>query len=133
MRVAGTRSGWRSAAGCWAVMALLLGAQAGPEQAWADSSQAATRIVVDGNDWMESNSVQRQAFLIGVANMIVAETAYARRHGTGAPPVGSLVTEAVRDMKLDEIEQRITGWYEANPARMSMPVMGVLWKDLVGR
>jgi hypothetical protein len=115
------------------VAVLLLGVVAAPEAARAQERDAATQIVVDGEDWMESTSIQRQAFLVGIANMIVAETAYAKRHGAATPPVSEKITAAVSDMKLDEIEARISRWYEANPDRMEMPVMGVLWKDIVGR
>ena len=122
---------WRGVASCLAMAALVLGTY-GPAAA-AGAQDAAPRIVVDGTDWMESTSIQRQAFLVGVANMIVAEGAYARRHDGSMPPVSELVTRAVSDMKLSEIEERISRWYEANPGRLSMPVMGVLWKDIVGR
>ncbi|MDX1579818.1 MAG: hypothetical protein R3266_15135 [Gemmatimonadota bacterium] len=122
---------WRGVASCLAMAALVLGTY-GPAAA-AGAQDAAPRIVVDGTDWMESTSIQRQAFLVGVANMIVAEGAWARRHGGEMPPVSERVTRAVSDMKLHEIEERISRWYEANPDRLSMPVMGVVWKDIVGR
>jgi hypothetical protein len=32
---------------------------------------------------------------------------------------------------LADIEGRITRWYEANPSRMSTPVMGVVWREIV--
>lgn len=124
-------SRWRGAH--VAATALLLGAVVAAEGAWAQERDEAPRIVVDGTDWMESTSIQRQAFLVGVANMIVAETAYAQRHGEATPAVSEKITTAVSEMKLDEIEARISRWYEANPTRMGMPVMGVLWKDIVGR
>lgn len=126
------RSPGQAAARCIAVAVLLLGAVAAPERTWARDGDA-PRIVVDGTDWMESTSIQRQAFLVGIANMIVAETAWAKRHGAVTPAVSEKITAAVSDMTLDEIEARISRWYEANPDRMGMPVMGVVWKDIVGR
>jgi hypothetical protein len=123
----------RGAARYFALAVFLLGAFAAPERAWAQEGDDPTQIVVDGTDWTESTRIQRQAFLVGVANMIIAETAYARRHGAATPPVSEEITAAVREMRLAEIEARISHWYEANPDRMAMPVMGVLWKDIVGR
>lgn len=80
---------------------------------------------------MKSSSSERRAFLIGVGNMISAEGAYARRFGSTAPPAGARITQATQNLKLPDVEARITRWYEANPARMSMPVMGVIWQDIV--
>lgn len=88
-------------------------------------------IVVDGNDWMSSSGDERRAFLIGVANMLIAEAAYAKREGSSAPPVGTRIAAAVSELKLPEIEARITTWYEANPSARSEPVMGVIWKSFV--
>lgn len=133
MRTSASVSIWRDATRCVAVGALLLGAVAIAGAAAAQEGDAAPRIVVDGTDWEASTSIQRQAFLVGVANMIIAETAYAKRHGAAMPPVSEKITAAVSTMKLDEIEARISRWYEANPDRMGMPVMGVVWKDIVGR
>ena len=64
--------------------------------------------------------------------MIIAEGAYAKRHDTTMPPVSDRIVKAVKDMKLADIESRITKWYDAHPDQRSMPVMGVLWKDIVG-
>lgn len=133
MRRQEVRSGWRAAACGCAVLVCVLGVSGAAQQARADEGEQAPRIVVDGSDWMESTSIQRQAFLVGVANMIVAEVAYAKRHGKEMPPVSDRVTRAVSDMKLAEIEERITRWYQTNPDRTAMPVMGVVWKDIVGR
>lgn len=133
MRGPGSVVGWRRGACYVAAAAFLLGVVATAEGAWARDGDDATRIVVDGTDWMESTSIQRQAFLVGIANMIIAETAYAQRHGAATPPVSEKITAAVSKMKLAEIEARISRWYEANPERMGMPVMGVVWKEIVGR
>jgi hypothetical protein len=88
-------------------------------------------IVVDGTQWMNASSSERRAFLVGVGNMIAAETAYAKKTGAAAPPAGALITKAVSELKLPDIEARITRWYEANPDRRSMPVLGVVWQDMV--
>jgi hypothetical protein len=41
------------------------------------------------------------------------------------------IIKAVKDLKIGDIETRITRWYEANPGKLSTPVMGVLWGDIV--
>lgn len=89
------------------------------------------KVVVDGNLWLASTPETRRVFLIGAANMIALESAYSKRKGTPLPTVSAMTAKAVDGMTLDQISQRITRWYEANPGRHSMPVMGVLWTDIV--
>lgn len=94
-------------------------------------AQKKDSIVVDGNAWISASAAERRAFLVGAGNMIVAENAYAKRRNVAPAPVGAQITKAVDKMTLADIEARITRWYEANPGRMSMPVMGVIWRDIV--
>ena len=113
----------------WVVLASGLPTGAGAEA--AQTSPTVPSIVVDGIDWMEASSPERRAFLLGVGNMIVAETAYAKHHRLGTPPASDRIAAAVKDMKLSDIENDITAWYEANPAKRSFPVMGVVWQHIV--
>ncbi|MGH8607095.1 MAG: hypothetical protein ACREX9_06655 [Gammaproteobacteria bacterium] len=91
----------------------------------------AQAVVVNGDLWMSSTPEARKAFLVGASNMIAMETAYAQRKGTTPPPVGTMATKAVQGMTLDQVADRITRWYHANPQRQQVPVMGVLWIDIV--
>jgi hypothetical protein len=88
-------------------------------------------VVVDGEMWLRSTPELRKAFLVGAANMIALEKAYAMKTGTAQPPVGVLAAKAADGMTLEQVIDRITRWYEANPARHDVPVMGVLWIDLI--
>jgi hypothetical protein len=88
-------------------------------------------LVITGNHWMKASTSERRVFLIGAGNMIAAELAYAKRHSREAPPVSDGIIKAVKDLKIGDIETRITRWYEANPDKLSTPVMGVLWGDIV--
>jgi hypothetical protein len=94
------------------------------------SAQAKT-LVVDGTMWLNSSTTERRAFLLGAANMISLEEAYAKRKGLPSAPAGALATRAVKDMTLDQIEQRLTHWYEADPGKRGLPVMSVIWKQIV--
>ena len=94
-------------------------------------AQKANTLVVDGSDWMSATQVERRAFLVGAANVIIAENAYAKKRNTAPAPVSDRLTKATDKMKLADIEARITRWYEANPGRLAMPVMGVVWQDIV--
>lgn len=88
-------------------------------------------LVVTGNDWMNSSVAERKAFLAGVANMIMAEGAYAKRNNQATPPVSAQIINATQTAKIGDIEARITRWYERNPGKASTPVMVVVWQDIV--
>ena len=87
--------------------------------------------MVDGEMWLSSTPEVRKAFLIGAANMIALEAAYSKKKGTPAPVAGTLTTKAVDRLTLDQISQRLTTWYEANPDRRDAPVMSVVWTQIV--
>ena len=96
-------------------------------------AQEKNPLVVDGAQWMNSSTAERNAFLKGVANMIMAEGAYAKRANQAMPPVGAQIVKSTETVKPSEFEARITRWYEANPGKMSTPVMVVVWRDIVKR
>jgi hypothetical protein len=88
-------------------------------------------FVVDGNEWMQSSAEERNAFLKGVANMIMAEGAYAKHTKNAMPPVSAQILKATESVKPAEFNARITRWYGANPGKLSTPVMVVVWRDIV--
>ena len=93
----------------------------------------ASSIVVDGSDWMSATDHERRAFLLGIANLMAAEGAYAKRHNADMPFVSDQIVKAVSKLKFPDIEAIITRWYKANPGKLSMPVMGVIWQDIAGQ
>ena len=94
-------------------------------------AQEKKTIIVDGSLWMSSTSEQRRAFLVGVGNMIATEMAYAEKNGRERQTASALIKDAVSALTLPEIETRITRWYESNPGQLTMPVMGVVWRQMV--
>ncbi|AHV93372.1 hypothetical protein FYA67_10045 [Bordetella holmesii] len=121
---------------CWLIGACLAGslgvAQAQMAEPAASAKPAArSAIVVDGNGWLGASDQERRAFLVGVANMIVAENAYAKRRDQAAPGAAKAITDALSGMNLWQWSERVTAWYRANPDKLSTPVMGVIWRDLV--
>jgi hypothetical protein len=95
--------------------------------AWAQQKAP----VIDGNMWLSSTAEVRKAFLVGAGSMIALESAYSKKKGTPPPVAGSMAAKALDELTLDEVSDRITRWYEANPARRNVPVMGVIWIDMV--
>jgi len=88
-------------------------------------------LVVNGNDWLSVSMAERKAFLVGVANMIMAEGAHAKRNNQATPAVSAGIIKATQTMKIGDMEAQITRWYEANATKLATPVMAVVWQDVV--
>jgi hypothetical protein len=91
----------------------------------------AAEVIAAGNRWMRSSPEERKAFIIGASNMMALESAYAKKKGTQAPLAGTKAANALEHMTLDQMTDRITRWYEANPSRRTTPVIAVIWMDMV--
>jgi len=87
-------------------------------------------IIVDGKGWLNASAEERRAFLIGMANMIVAEAAYAKHRKLPEPAAGAHITETLKQMNLAQTSERISAWYGAHPDKQDKPVMGVIWRVL---
>jgi hypothetical protein len=107
------------------------GAVPAAAQAVAVAAQDGPRVVADGTRWLQSSPEERKAFIIGASNMMALESAYAKKKGTQAPLAGTKAAAALEHMTLDQMTDRITRWYEANPGRRTTPVIGVIWMDMV--
>ena len=88
-------------------------------------------VVVDGKLWLSSSQEVRKAFLVGAGNMVAMEAAYSMKKGTPPPVAGAMAAKALDALTLDQVSERVTRWYEGNPDRRSMPVLGVIWIDMV--
>jgi hypothetical protein len=95
------------------------------------AAQDGARVVADGTLWLQSSPEERKAFIIGAGNMMALEAAYSKKRGTPPPLAGTKAAAALEHMTLDEMTDRITRWYQANPGRRAMPVIGVIWIDMV--
>jgi hypothetical protein len=88
--------------------------------------------LADGADWQSSTPTERAVYLVGISNMISVGNAYDEKKVPGQEKTfmrqaargfaGTTVAEAVR---------RVDAWYAANPDRMDVPVLSVLWLDIV--
>lgn len=97
----------------------------------AQEATSARDAVVDGDMWLASSPEIRKAFLIGAGNMIAMEVAYAQRRSQAVSPASERTRQAVANLSLDQLSDRVTRWYQANPERHDVPVMGVIWFDVV--
>ena len=119
------------ALGLVALPALAQQDQQAQQQQQQQQQQQGMPLAVDGDMWMKSSHEVRRAFLLGASSMVAMEIAYAQKKGSPAPPAGTMAHQALQGMSLDDVSSRITRWYEANPTRRKMPVMGVVWVDMV--
>ncbi len=87
--------------------------------------------IADGTHWMASSDAEKTAFVIGVANALALDLAYAVKSGKADASAGDRATKALANVSIAEVSNRITAWYRANPGRMNMPVVGVIWVDMV--
>jgi hypothetical protein len=88
--------------------------------------------LVSGEHWTKATVEQKKAYLIGIANIVQIETAYA-----GATPAGdaqSVVPRMARGLKgqtLDSVREALDRWYAANPQRLQRPVIETIWFEMV--
>ena len=87
--------------------------------------------IADGTHWMASSDAEKTAFVIGVANTLALELAYATKTGKTDLSAGDRASKVLANVSIADVSSRITAWYRANPGRMNMPVVGVIWVDMV--
>ena len=120
-------SRWKSAiAGSALVLALGAFCAAGPVAA-GELKQ------VNGTHWSEASALEKRAYLIGVANMMDAEWAYAQKTAPNADrkTLSERTGQALGDLTIDDLLERLDRWYESNPAGQDTPVIAVIWLDIV--
>jgi hypothetical protein len=103
--------------------------------AQAQAPAAATSVTqtrfADGNDWQKSSLEQKRAFLFGIANAISVAVGWDARHvSEGQVTFSRRAAAGLDGTSLADAVNRIDAWYTANPNRLDMPVVGVLWLDI---
>jgi hypothetical protein len=75
---------------------------------------------------------ERAAYLVGVSNMISVGNAYDQKNDWEEGK--TFVRQAARGLSgttVAEAVRRVNEWYAANPDRMEVAVLSVLWLDIV--
>ncbi len=88
--------------------------------------------LVTGELWTKSTEQMKKAYLVGIANVVAVEMAFAE----GNPPsdAQSFLPRLVKGLKgqtLDSVRQAIDAWYAAHPDRLQRPVIDTIWFELV--
>jgi hypothetical protein len=88
--------------------------------------------LADGNDWNTSSENERKAYLVGISNMISVGNAYDIKKIPGEDR--TFMRQAYLGLgrtTIPEAIQHIDAWYRSNPERLDVPVLSVLWIDIV--
>ena len=87
--------------------------------------------LVTGELWTKSSMEMKKAYLVGIANVVQVETAYA---GTTPPSdAQSFLPRLVKGLKgqtLDTVRDALDAWYAAHPDRLQRPVIETIWFEL---
>src|SRR5512143_1718972 len=88
--------------------------------------------LITGEHWTKSTDQVKKAYLVGIANVLQVETAYA---GTSPPSdTQSIVPRFVKGLKgqtLDTVREGLDKWYAANPDRIQRPIIETVWFEMV--
>lgn len=106
--------------------AIVLGAwlAATPQGAWAQK-------LADGHDWQASSVEQRQAYVVGISNVITVGSAWDARKLPGEE--GTFMRKALAGLGETTIEsaiQRVDAWYASHPQELDQPVLVVIWREI---
>ena len=81
--------------------------------------------------WQASSQAEQTAFIVGVANTFALEAAYrAKAKGTAVAPCEQS-SKLIASTTIADVDARITAWCAANPTKATLPVIGVIWVDMV--
>jgi hypothetical protein len=103
--------------------------------AFAASSVHAQEVpLVTGEHWMRSSEAVKKAYLIGMANLMLVESAYSGNAAGG--DAQTIVPRIVRGLRgggqtLDSVRTGLDTWYGANPGRLQRPVIETIWFEMV--
>ena len=99
---------------------------------FAGAVRADEIVLVTGEHWTKSSDQVKNAYLVGIANMLQVEAAY----GGTTPPsdAQSLVPRLVKGLKgqtLDSVRETLNRWYAAHPDQLRRPVLETIWFEVV--
>ena len=88
--------------------------------------------LVTGEHWTKSSEDVKEAYLVGVANILLFERAY-----EGASPVSDAQSvlprmgKGLKGQTLDSVREALNKWYAANPDKLQRPVIETIWFEMV--
>ena len=88
--------------------------------------------IVTGQQWMASTDAEKQAYLVGIANLLDIERAYANAGRTAkSDDIAQRFYKGMQGQTLDSVRQSLDNYYTANPTFIQHPVIETLWFQVV--
>ncbi len=96
------------------------------------SAGAAEVPLVDGALWVKSSDELKQAYLVGLANIVQIEAAYhADNPKVAASGFSPRVAAGMKNQTLSSTRQALDQWYAAHPEQLQRPVVETIWFEMV--
>jgi hypothetical protein len=77
---------------------------------------------------MASSDDVKKAYLVGIANLLEIETAYAGSNASaGDQDLAPRFAKGMQGQTLDSVRQELDSWYTAHPTMIQHPVIETLW------
>ena len=96
------------------------------------SVQADEVPLITGEHWTKSSEQLKKAYLVGIANVVQVETAYAGANPSAdAQSVVPRFAKGLKGHTLDSVRDTLDAWYAAHPDRLQRPVIETIWFELV--
>lgn len=88
--------------------------------------------IVTGEQWTTSTVEAKNAYLVGVANLIDIERAYYASGGQATnKDIAPRFAKGMQGQTLDSVRQGIDNWYATNPTLIQHPVIETIWFEMV--
>ncbi|WP_375542249.1 hypothetical protein [Paraburkholderia sp. CNPSo 3274] len=86
--------------------------------------------IVTGQQWMASSEAEKKAYLVGIANLLDVERAYASA-AANSNDIALSFGKGMQGQTLDSVRQGLDTYYAANPMMVQHPVIETLWFQMV--
>jgi len=86
--------------------------------------------IVTGQQWMESSPEAKKAYLVGIANLIEVERAYAG-NAANSNDIAQRFGKGMQGQTLDSVRAGLDNYYASNPTMIQHPVIETLWFQMV--
>lgn len=88
--------------------------------------------VLDGESWQSMSPDAKIAFIWGVGHVVTVEEAVVQRHPElKRQDFVAKLGEGLRGVPMSSILDRIDGYYQQNPGDRDLPVLRVMWSQIV--
>lgn len=106
---------------------------ASDEKLPADTSKPLQEMpVLTGNEWQTMQPASKLAFLLGVGHVVTIEENVIQRHPElKRKGFTAKLAEGLSGVPMDSIIGTVDSYYRNNPDELGLPVMGVIWQQIV--